>query len=131
MKKVRFLSLMLISVLISACFVSCSSDDDQSVRSQLVGLWETSMSSSNWRRIEIKADGTLLYCVGLKDGKPNYDDVGSARWSFNEKDQTISMYTDDGYYAFTYKVSMATNGKSWAGYSESSGKTFSFTKIEY
>ena len=41
------------------------------------------------------------------------------------------MYTEDGYYAYTYKVSMTTDGNSWAGYdSMNNTKTYSFIKIK-
>jgi len=115
--------------------MACSNDDDsKSVRQQLVGVWKTSMSSSNWKQIELVSDGTLHY--GLKinsNGEYSYNSLDeSSHWSYNESEQTISMYSDDGYYAYTYKVNMADDGNSWAGYEIKSDetKTYTFTRVE-
>ena len=43
------------------------------------------------------------------------------------------MFTDDGYYTYTYKVNMADDGNSWAGYTTSSSgstKTVSFVRLQ-
>lgn len=120
--------------------VACGGDDDGgsggSVKSKLVGIWKTSMSSSNWKVIELKSDGTLVYNMWVdKDGEIwAYSSLGrSAYWSYNEQEQTISMYSESGYYAYTYKVNMSEEGKAWAGYklnSSGSSTTVSFVRLE-
>ena len=44
---------------------SCSKDDDKnetlSVKNALVGAWETSMESSNWKSISIESNGKMKY----------------------------------------------------------------------
>ena len=71
----------------------------------------------------INSNGEIFYSV-LEASEP------VAKWTFNETDQTISMFTDDGYYAYTYKVSMSEDGKSWAGFDQGNNKTYSFTKLD-
>lgn len=139
--KITFFRFIYIAIFAMVCFasVSCGGNDDDdndvSVRQQLVGVWKTSMISSNWRLIQLESNGALHYSMSTNsNGEISYDPLeGSnriARWTFNEKDQTISMYTDDGYYAYTFKVSMGADGKSWAGYDMSNYKTYSFTKLD-
>lgn len=138
MKRNYFKSLFTIIVMVVFCFgfASCSNDEEASVRQKLVGIWKSSVRTSTWRVIEIKSDGSLRYNMWVNDKGEiwGYSKVGTdARWSYNEQDQTISMYSDDGYYGFTYKVNMAEDGKSWAGYTtDDKGKTttISFTKLE-
>ena len=121
---------------ISWLAMSCSkNDDEKSVREQLVGVWETSMRSSNWKKIELVSDGTMHYNLYISsEGRYSYNSLDvSSHWSYNESEQTISMYSDDGYYAFTYKVNMAEDGNSWAGYEITSGntKTYTFTRVKH
>lgn len=140
MKKKYFWNLMtILMVTLSLGFASCGSDDDENVRvqQQLVGIWKTSMSSSNWRCIELESNGTLHYSMYIKDNGEIYysswAESEKAHWTYNESDQTISMFTDDGYYAYTFKVNMADDGKSWAGiYTNSKGgtETYSFVKVD-
>ena len=109
-----------------ALFDSCSKDDDSSssVKNSLIGAWKTSMSSSNWRSIYIAPNGNLKYSYVTKenlkkytyDEKTNtyyyssdgygwtYDPDYNAHWAFDETTNSISMYTDDGYYTYSYKV---------------------------
>jgi hypothetical protein len=56
-----------------------------------------------------------------------YNPQSNAYWAFDETSQSISMYTEDGYYAFTYKVVMNNDLKSWVGI-DSNGKTYTFVK---
>ena len=124
---------LLCFAILAACsisFTSCGSDDEPSVREQLVGVWKATMSSSNWKVIELKADGILEYSVQIKDdGSIAYSSISDkAHWIYNESDQTITMYTEDRYYNFIYVVSMANDGNSWNGHDSSSGKTYSFIK---
>ena len=127
--------ILLFAVMAQTFMISCNNDDEPeaSIKQKLVGIWKTSMSSSNWRVIELKSDGSIHYALWLNDngeiwcyGSKRVD----AHWSYNENDQTISMYSDDGYYTYTYKVNMSDDGKSWAGYTISKGSTVSFTRLE-
>lgn len=151
MKK-NYCSWMTIIMMAFVCIsiTSCGSDDDDvSVKVQLIGLWKTSMGSSNWKYIKLDSDGVMYYGSNAEnidrevsvemspvvngntpETKVTVGEKKSpyAHWSYNEKEQTISMYRDDGYYAFTYKVTMAVDGNSWAGYDSASGKTYAFTR---
>jgi len=149
MKGIRFLSMMMLVALLLPLMTACGGDDELSTRQQLVGLWKTSMSSSNWKYIKLLNNGGMYYGSSAEyidyevtswiSSGPNGTTSGStvgdkkapnAHWSYNESAQTISMYTDDGYYSFTYRVSMANDAKSWAGYNEKSGTTYSFIRME-
>lgn len=130
--------ILLFAVIAQTLMTSCNNDDESeaSIKQKLVGIWKTSMSSSNWRVIELKSDGSIHYNMWVNDKGEiwSYSIVGTdAYWSYNENDQTISMYGHDGYYAYTYKVNMSDDGKSWAGYtinSNGSTTTISFTRLE-
>ena len=122
---------------VSVCICSCGKDDDSnSVRKQLEGVWKTSMRSDYWKRIELVGDGTLHYCLGIKNNNEYYYDGlmeyrNKLYWTYNETDQTISMYRDDGYFSYVYKVNMAPDGNSWVGYEINGGKgTFTFTRVQ-
>lgn len=140
--KITFFRFIYIAIFAMVCFasVSCGGNDDNdaedvSVRQQLVGVWKTFLLSSNWKVIELDSNGYVHYGMHTNsDGEIFYSSFEStqrvARWTFNEKDQTISMYTDDGYYAYTLRVSMGGDGKSWAGYDISECKTYSFVKLD-
>ena len=58
-----------------------------------------------------------------------YDPNYNAHWAFDETTNSISMYRDDGYYAFTYKVTMNDDHNSWVGV-DSKGATYTFTRVE-
>jgi len=53
----------------------------------------------------------------------------NAHWAFNETTNSISMYTGDGYYAFTYKVTMNDDHNSWVGV-DSAGRTYTFIRVK-
>ena len=147
-KNVLFFLLGILPVLF---FNSCSKDEESnsSVKSSLIGAWKTSMSSSNWRSIYIAPNGNLKYNYVTKedlkkytyDDKTNtyhyssdgygwtYDPNYNAHWAFDETTNSISMYRDDGYYAFTYKVTMNDDHNSWVGV-DSKGATYTFTRVE-
>ena len=149
MKKTFFV--ILLGMLSLALFDSCSKDDDSSssVKNSLIGAWKTSMSSSNWRSIYIAPNGNLKYSYVTKenlkkytyDEKTNtyyyssdgygwtYDPDYNAHWAFDETTNSISMYTDDGYYTYSYKVTMNDDRNSWVGL-DAKGKTYTFTRIE-
>lgn len=126
----------------------------KAVKKALIGAWTTSIKSSNWKTIEIRPNGGLKYNYYTKDKllpsyygckydeKNNtysfydenynswtYDPESNAHWVFDESTQSISMYTDDGYYTYTFKVVMADDTKSWVGITQS-GETAPFIKIE-
>lgn len=135
MNKLKLLSVAILAAS-SISLSSCGSDDEpkNNVKQKLVGVWKTSMSSSNWKGIELVSDGTLHYNLSI-DSSGNYsyselDKNQSSHWIYNENDQTIFMYSDDGYYSYTYKVSMTEDGKSWTGYDQNTKKTYTFTKAE-
>ena len=151
--------MMLVMVLGTAiALLSCSKNNEDevpNVKKSLIGAWKTSMSSSNWKTIFIKADGNLKYGYITKkdlekytyneddgtyyyyyvpEGESvgygwSYDPSSNAYWAYDEVGQTISMFTKDGYYAFTYKVVMSEDNNSWAGI-DAKGNTYSFVKIE-
>ncbi len=133
-KTFRFVGLMLIAVM-SFSFTACGgSDDEPSVRDQLVGIWKTTMSSSNWKLIELRSDGTIEYSLQRKsDGSINYSSFNNAKnthWIYNENDKTIRMYRDDNYYNYIYVVSMNKDGDSWNGSDPSTGKIYSFERVK-
>ena len=140
-KNILFFLLGILPVLF---FNSCSKDEDSnsSVKNSLIGAWKTSMSSSNWRSIYIAPNGNLKYSYVTKenlkyDEKTNtyyyyggtYNPEYNAHWTFDETVNSISMYTDDGYYAYSYKVTMNDDHNSWVGV-DSKGNTYTFTRVE-
>ena len=130
MKKMKFLSTILLAVMTMSTMIACSGSDDEdssSITKQLVGIWRTSMTSINWKYIDIKADGSLIYGRYYGEGK-----IGESRngnWIYNETDQTITLYSISADYNYVYKVSMAKDGNSWNGY-DTAGKTYSFIRVE-
>lgn len=133
-KTFRFVGLMLIAVM-SFSFTACGgSDDEPSVRDQLVGIWKTTMSSSNWKLIELRSDGTIEYCLQRQsDGSiyyPGFNNAKDTHWIYNENDKTIRMYRDDNYYNYIYVVSMNKDGDSWNGSDPSTGKIYSFERVK-
>ena len=147
-KNVLFFLLGILPVLF---FNSCSKDEDSnsSVKNSLIGAWKTSMSSSSWRSIYIAPNGNLKYSYVTKENLKKYtydektntyyyssDGYGwtynpeyNAHWAFDETVNSISMYTDDGYYAYSYKVTMNDDHNSWVGV-DSKGNTYTFTRVE-
>jgi len=137
-KTFRFVGLMLIAVM-SFSFTACGgSDDEPSVRDQLVGIWKTTMSSSNWKLIELKSDGSIEYYLYIENGTVKYEkdnplglsSTANTHWIYNENDKTIRMYTDDNYYNYIYVVSMNKDGDSWNGSVPSTGKIYSFERVK-
>ena len=132
MKKIfRLVGLMLIAVM-SFGLTACGGDDEPSVKDQLVGVWRTTMESSNWKVIELRSDGSLVYSIRIENGTVKYSDGYQSKtyWIYNENDKTIRMYQDDNYYNFIYVVSMNKDGKSWNGTNPTSGKIYSFDRVE-
>ena len=135
MNKSNYLSVLLVLGLFPFLFACSSSDDDNSVKNQLVGVWRTTMDISNWKVIQLEANGKIHYGMWQdKDGVPHYDDLEGkpdALWIYSEQDQIISLYTTNGYYSFTYKVSMSSDGRGWTGTPVSGKNTMAitFTKI--
>ena len=120
MKRMKLWSIMMLVVMALPMMVACGgSDDETSVRDQLVGIWESNMLSSCWKCFKLEADGTVVY-----DLHPKYNDNGIlenyhhhiASWVYIEEEKTIKMYTDDQYYSYTLKVDMSESGNSWTGY---------------
>lgn len=156
MKKYLLLSLTIILSILTLS--SCSSDNGEekssnNIKKTLIGVWKTSMESSNWRYVYIRPNGDIYYDndspeysekYGYKwdNNKGVFTYVGketdtypptialdiNAHWAYDESTQSISMYRDDGYYAYTYKVVMSDDGNSWAGV-DKNGKTFSFVRL--
>lgn len=156
MKKYLLLSLTIILSILTLS--SCGNDNEEekssnSIKKTLVGVWKTSMESSNWRYVYIRPNGVLYYdnnspefyekydfkwdntkgefiYVGNEPDKflPTATPDGKANWAYDESTQSISMYRDDGYYAYTYKVVMSDDSNSWAGV-DKNGKTFSFVRL--
>ena len=151
MKKI--ISVLFLGVLVACSLNSCSNDNEEatSLKFALVGAWKTSMESSNWKSINIEPNGTMKYGYMSKEELEQegyvydeeegvydliegmyhivYNPQSNAYWAFDETSQSISMYTDSGYYAFTYKVVMNNDLKSWVGI-DSTGKTYTFVKKE-
>ena len=147
-KNVLFFLLGILPVLF---FNSCSKDEDSnsSIKSSLIGAWKTSMSSSNWRSIYIAPNGNLKYNYVTKenlkkytyDEKTNTYSYGSdghfliyhpeynAHWAFDETTSSISMYRDDGYYTYSFKVIMNDDHNSWVGV-DTKGNTCTFIRVE-
>ena len=151
MKKI--ISVLFLGVLVACSLNSCSNDNEEatSLKFALVGAWKTSMESSNWKSINIEPNGTMKYGYMSKEELEQegyvydeeegvydliegmyhivYNPQSNAYWAFDETSQSISMYTESGYYAFTYKVVMNNDLKSWVGI-DSTGKTYTFVKKE-
>ena len=150
------ISIILIALFPILFFCSCSKDDNvvdpnspQGIKIALIGAWRTSMASSNWKIISIRPNGELKYDYVTKENLKEYtfnentntyyyskdgyaweyDPKSNAHWTYDESIQSISMYRDDGYYTFTYKVIMADDQKSWVGV-DSKGNNYTFVKIE-
>ena len=143
MKISKILSIAIL-VVMATTIIACSGDDGNgssngssnsgNIKAQLIGVWKTSMTNYDWKYIKLESNGTLLFSGSVKELKELISNTSAnstkAFWSYNGSDNTISMYTEGGYYAYTYKVNMAADGKSWAGYdSSNSSKTYTFIKI--
>ena len=148
----KFITTLFVGFLGLVLLNSCSEDNEEpmSVKTALIGAWNTSMESFNWKSINIESNGTMKYgylsaeeleekgyvydtAEGIYkqiDGMylVTYNPKSNAYWAFDEASQTISMYTEDGYYAFTYKVVMNDGFNSWAGVDLVNGRTYSFVK---
>lgn len=153
MKAIKLSWLVILLPLFILC--SCSSDDSAtSVKSSLIGVWETSMQSSNWKTIAIHPNGKLkydyltksqlvqytynsekgTYCYQWTDKNGiiygvEYDPNDNAYWAFDENTQTISMYTESGYYSYSFKVTMNDDKNSWLG-TDAKGRTYTFKRIK-
>jgi hypothetical protein len=147
----KFIASLFMGFLGLILFSSCSEDNEEtlSVKTALIGAWNTSMESSNWKSINLEPNGTMKcgymspkeleekgYLFNEEEGVYKliegmylltYSPQSNAYWAFDEASQTISMYTESGYYAFTYKVVMNNDLKSWVGI-DSTGKTYTFVK---
>ena len=143
MKISKILSIAILIVM-ATTIIACSGDDGNgngngssnsgNIKAQLIGVWKTSMTNYDWKYIKLEANGKMLFAGSVKELKELISNTSAnstkAFWSYNGSDNTISMYTEGGYYAYTYKVNMAADGKSWAGYdSSNSSKTYTFIKI--
>lgn len=146
MKKLRFLSTLVLAVMMMPVMVSCGDDDDDNgsvtVRKQLVGLWESSVLSY----IRLDDNGYVfrgdkpeyvdrVVEKGTKGGEnyqivKGYKTVPDAHWSYDEKQHIISIYTDSYYSSYTFVVNMSKDGNSWAGYDASNGRTYSFIRVQ-
>ena len=132
MKKMKFLSTILLAVMTMSTMIACSGSDDEDspdVKRQLVGVWKTTMSAERWRYIEIKADGNLICGYSVNEDGTIREDSHDYSWIYNESDQTITLYnkrynTDK----VTYIVSMANDGNSWNGRT-TSGSICSFIRV--
>ena len=138
MKKSKIWSMMMLVAMTLPMTVACGGSDDEesSVRSQLIGFWQTNMASSVWNYIELKADGTFLFDLHIKDNETlqhYYPKTHIGIWSYNEQEKTISIVPQDSYHeAYTYNVSMI-NENAWTGYridSKGSAHTYSFTRLQ-
>ena len=153
MKVIKLSWLVILLPLFILC--SCSSDDSvTSVKSSLIGVWKTSMQSSNWGTIAIHPNGKLKYDYLTKSqleqytfnsekgtyyyqwtGKNGiiygveYDLNDNAYWAFDEATQTISMYTESGYYSYSFKVVMNDDKNSWVG-TDAKGRIYTFKRIK-
>ena len=124
------LGLVLTVLMFNGC--SGSSDDDShsdNVKNSLIGIWETSMGS-NWEYINIQPNGKMRYWWNYEMVATPSEDVGNeAYWAYDESTQSISMYTKNGYYSYTYKVVMNDDKQSWVGIG-SNGRTYTFVKAK-
>ena len=121
-------------VLAVLMFSGCSSSDDDSpsdtVKNSLIGIWETSMGSYNWKYINIQPNGKMRYWWNYKNVVTPSENVDNeACWTYDKYTQSISMYTKDGYYSYTYKVVMNEDKQSWVG-KGSNGITYTFVKAK-
>lgn len=158
MKKYLLLFFLIVSTIITLSSCSSSNDVDpkspEGIKSALVGVWKTTMSSSNWRTIYIMPGGKLKYEYITKDKLKNYtynketglytyeweDELGETYvykydpspdgyWTFDNNTQSIYMYSNDEYYKYAYKVVMNDDQNSWVG-TNNKDRIDTFTRIE-
>lgn len=130
-------------------FNSCgdnNNEEDTSVKSALIGVWNTSLESSNWKTICILPHGRMKYhYVSQKEldekyiynekdklywrGYDSYNPAPNAYWTYDAKTKVLSMYTDDGYYAYSFNITMNEDFKSFIAIN-TQGKKYSFIKVE-
>ena len=117
--------MLLIAVVSVFVLNSCSSDDNDDPNVDFYGVWRTGgIYSRSWRYICIRPNGVVAYS---DYNQPS--DFNIAHWAYDKTTQIISMYRDDGYYAFAFKVIMSDDKKSWSGISTTDGKACSFVKV--
>ena len=134
MKKQKICSmLMLLTMFLVVACNSNDNDNGSSVREKLVGVWKTTLSSNSWKYIELRSDGSLYYDLRINNGEIRGSGESRGHWHYSEEGQTIFLYTESNNYTLTFKVTMADDGKAWAGYeTTSNGGTniFSFVRID-
>ena len=104
MKKIKFLLMLLIGVVMSFAFVSCGDDDDddnnnnsgQYAGSPIVGTWiRTYEVVDNGKHLfsetyTFKADGTFTYVSGYEEGEPHtYKKSGTFLYDKDSKNLTL------------------------------------------
>ena len=62
-------------------------------------------------------------------GYDSYDPAPNAYWTYEEKTKVLSMYTEDGYYAFSFVITMNEDYKSFIAVN-TQGKEYTFIKVE-
>ena len=70
-----------------------------------------------------------LYYYTWNGYSGSYDPQPNANWAFDENTMTLSMFTNDGYYAYTFTITMSDDHKSFTGV-DTKGKTYTFVKAE-
>ncbi len=58
-----------------------------------------------------------------------YNPEPNANWAFDDKTRTLSMFTDDGYYAYTFTITMSEDRNSFTGI-DTKGQTYTFVRAE-
>lgn len=90
------------------------------------------MTKEKLKKYSYDKDSNTYYYIWTDDYGQSfgieYNPEDNAHWIFDEATQTISLYTDSGYYTYTYRVTMNEDNKSWIGKDEK-GRTYVFTRI--
>lgn len=126
MKKINFLWLVGIFMLLPISLVSCSDDDEESVgnKSDLVGTWESVSCTYQWKedgviveegtdsdndmRIKFNEDGTYA-SAEYYNNKWNWEEEGA--WNYKNGKITIRSTYDGETYSETFTVKTLTSSK--------------------
>lgn len=117
----HLLAIMMVAVL-SVGFASCSSDDDESVDSSIIGTWE----DTNY------IDGTWQWTFN-SNGKGTCKVIDNTTYtftfdfSFDGSTLIIKGEEDGERYTDTYSVSFSSDGKTMTWTEEYNGRTYTTT----
>jgi len=94
MKKIKFLAMMLLSIIVCTGFVSCGDDDDDDNGNALVGTWEAYIQEDGYVDHEVitfTADGRVTETYTEEDG---YSETVSGTYTVDGNVLVISAVVD-------------------------------------